>query len=389
MKRILILLMMAITLASCASSSRLIRRGNYDAAIEKSVRKLLRNPANEDEILNLERAFLIANERNEERIRFLKLEGNPRNTPEILHLYNSMKARQTLVRTVTPLQLPGRVVQFPYVDYDAEIIQAQRGAADYHYAQALQLMNRNEKEAYRQAWGHLMSVKEYAGDYKEVDRLAAEARHQGISRVLVTVQNRTHLNLSPEFIDQLLIVDPRGLDNQWVEFHYRDLDPQMYFDYFVVINLMSISVSPNQTDEKDRMVRKRVQEGFDYALDARGNVMKDSLGNDIRVPKYKDLACTVIETRQRKTVSIDGDIEILSEQPRRLLKREPLGALTTFEHLSARAVGDLEALDEETKELVKVDPLPFPSDLEMVYRTADMLKIGIADAIRANRRIIR
>jgi hypothetical protein len=389
MKRLVTLLMLTAILGSCASSSKLMRRGNYDAAIEKSVRKLKKNPANENEIFVLERAYMIANEQNEERIRFLKLENNPRNLPEIMHLYNQMKARQTLVRTVTPLQLSGRLVQFPYIDYDEEIINAKSGAAEYHYSQAQRLMERSEKEAYRLAYNNLITVKELAGDYKDVDFLILDARQKGISRALVGVTNRTHLNLSPEFVMQLLTVDYSSIDNRWVEFHYMDLDESLSYDYFVDINLLSILVSPDQTSEEDRMVRKRVEDGFDYVLDARGNVLKDSLGNDVKVPKYKDLACTVIETKQQKTVSIEGNIEIFSESPRRLLKREPLAAATKFEHFSARAIGDLAALDEETRKLVEIKPLTFPSEAEMVYRTAETMRVAIASAVRKNRSLIK
>ncbi len=388
MKRYVIFLMLAIILGSCASSSKLMRQGNYDAAIEKSIRKLQKNPANEDEIVVLERSYLIANEQNEERIRFLKLENNPRNLPEIMQLYNRMKNRQTRVRTILPLHLPNRVVQFPYVDYDEEIINAKSGAAEYHYSQALRLMERTEKEAYRLAYNNLITVKELAGDYKDVDFLILDARQKGISRVLVGVNNRTHLNLSPEFVTQLLTVDYSSIDNRWVEFHYMNLDESLSYDYFVDINLLSVIVSPDQTSQEDRMVRKRVEDGFEYVLDARGNVLKDSLGNDVRRTKYKDLACTVIETKQLKTVSIEGNIEIFSESPRRLLKREPLAATTKFEHFSARAVGDLEALDEETRKIVALKPIPFPSEAEMVYRTAETMRVAIASAVRNNRRLI-
>ncbi len=389
MKQFVVLLMLGVILSSCASSSKLLRRGDYDAAIAKAVKKLHKNLDNHNEIRTLERAYTIANEQNNERIRFLQLDGNPRYTSEILHLYDRMKKRQTLVRTVLPLNLPDRVVQFPYVDYDEEIINAKSGAAEYHYSQALRQMERNEKEAFRLAWNNLLTVKELAGDYKDVNSLLLDARQKGISRVLVGVTNRTHLNLSPEFVMQLLTVDYSSIDNQWVEFHYMDIDGSLSYDYFVDINLLSVLVSSDQTNVEDRMVRKRVEDGFEYVLDARGNVVKDSLGNDVKMTKYKDLACTVVETKQRKTVSIEGNLELFSELPRRLLKREPIVAATEFKHFSARAIGDLAALDEETRKLIAVKPLPFPTEGEMVYRTAETMRVAIAAAIRKNRRLIK
>jgi hypothetical protein len=75
--------------------------------------------------------------------------------------------------------------------------------------------------------------------------------------------------------------------------------------------------------------------------------------------------------------------------PRRLLKKEPVGANSTFEHMSARAIGDLEALTEETRKIVELRPVPFPSDYEMVFRTIESMRMAIAEAIERNRRLIR
>ncbi|NLM93487.1 MAG: hypothetical protein GX168_11140, partial [Bacteroidales bacterium] len=279
--------------------------------------------------------------------------------------------------------------QFPYIDFDEEIISARSGATEYYYNQAVELMKRNDKMAYREAWQSLARVKEYSGDYRDVNNLMDEARYKGISRALVSVDNHTIFNLPNEYKQQLLTVDPRGLDNAWVEFYYSDLDQNVYYDYFVVVNLRQIMVSPDQTTQKDTQHRKRIEDGFEYALDANGNVMKDSLGNDIKIPKYKTIFCTVIETLQQKSVNIQGDIEIFSDNPRRLLKREPIGAATTFEHRSARAVGDRAALDEEALKLVDIGPLPFPSDPEMIILTSDIFRKAIADALRKNRNYIQ
>lgn len=389
MKRVTFLILFALLFGGCASSSKLIQRGHYDAAIEKSVKKLRKKPEKEKEIINLERSYQIVNEQNYERIRFLKREANPRSMEEVMRLYTRMKHRQTLVRTVTPLYLRDRVVQFPYIDYDEEIITARSGAAEYYYNQAVDLMGRNDKMAYREAWQSLARVKDLSGDFRDVNNLMEESRYKGISRALVSVRNHSHLNLPPEYEQQLLTVDPRGLENSWVEFYYSDLDQSIYFDYFVVVNLRNIMISPDQTTQSDRLLRKRVEDGFEYVLDTNGNVMKDTLGNDIKIPKYKNLSCTVIETKQLKTVAIEGDIEIFSERPSRLLKREPVGAATKFEHVSARAVGDREALDEETLKAVDVSPLPFPSNPEMIFRTSDVFRAAIAEALRKNRNFIR
>ena len=84
-------------------------------------------------------------------------------------------------------------------------------------------------------------------------------------------------------------------------------------------------------------------------------------------------------------MSIKGEIEILSTEPRRLISKEPVGASTFFEHKSARAVGDVEALKPETRKLLDSEPLPYPDDFTMIYDCGDALRNSIRDVILHNR----
>lgn len=389
MKKLYPIIILALFISGCASSSKMLQRGRYDAAVEKSVKSLRKNPNDAEEILVLERALRIANERNWERINFLKLNNDPRNLEEIISIYMQLRERQSLVRTVLPLQLPDRTINYPYVNYDEEIVAARASAADYYYDNALRLMKQNDKEAYRQAYEEFIKASSYSSTHREVDKMIQEARYQGISRVLVMVQNHTPINLDKDYENQILAMKPSELDSEWVEYHFRDLDENLEYDYYIVANIRIIDVSPDITRDNDRIEKKRVQDGFEYALDRRGNVVKDSLGNDVKSPKFKDITCAVIETLQRKHCNIEGDVEFISMNPRRLLKKEPVGASSTFEHMSARAIGDLEALDEETRKIVELKPVPFPSDYEMVYRTTESMRIAIAEAIEKNRSLIK
>jgi hypothetical protein len=366
-----------------------MEKGYYDAAINKAVKELRQNPNSAKQADVLDRSYRIANERDNERIKFLKRENNPNNWDEVFMIYSNLQNRQSLVRTVLPLNIEGRTIDYPYVDYDAEIISAKDKAADYFYQNAQKLMKLGTKEGYRQAYDELMKAGKYTGgQYMDIDRMIEEARFKGMSRALVLVNNMSHINLDPLFMEDLLEINTDYLESPWVEYHFKDIDDQANYDYTIYVNLESIFVSPDNVKESDKMYKKDVQDGFDYVLDAKGNVMKDTAGNDIKVPKYKTLSCTVIETHQNKTVHIEGNVEFMSNNPRKLLKKEPIGAENVFDHQSARAVGDIEALDDNAKELVKSEYIPFPNDMQMIFNTAQTLKPAIQDAIYKNRRYI-
>jgi hypothetical protein len=389
MKRIIYFLVATMILTSCSSSKKMLERGNYDAAIQRSVRQLRKKPNDAKEAAVLDEAYRRINDMDSERVRFLEREDNPNNYDEVFAIYERMKSRQSLVRTVLPLNVDGRYIDYEYVDYDAQIISSKRKAAEYFFQSGQNLMKTGTKEAYRQAHAEMTRAQEYSGGmYPELDPLIEEARYKGISRVIVTVNNMTVLNIDPQFAQDLLEIDTRGLNSEWVEYHFRDLDEDITYDYSIYVNLETIGVSPDNVQEKDNLVKKTVEDGFDYVLDANGNVMKDTAGNDIKLPRYKTLQATLIETHQSKSVRIDGNVEIIQNNPRRQLRREPIGAEHIFEHHSARAVGDLEALNEEQLAMIEREAVPFPTDFEMIFMCTETLKPAIQGGIYRNRQVI-
>lgn len=311
MKRIApFIFILTIILSGCGSSKKQLQKGNYDAAIGKAVKQLRKDPTDIKQIEILNQSYKVANDRDNERVRFLKMEGRPNNWDEIYMVYSALSNRQSLVRTVTPLSMNGRSVDFPYVDYMPEMVNAKRKAADFYFAHGNELMKSNIKESYREAFMEFIRAKEY------------------------------------------------------------------------------VAVSPDQTVQRDSVIKRAVEDGFTYVLDNKGSVMRDTSGNDIKLTKYKTLQCALVETIQSKACRIDGDVEVIQMTPDKVLKKDPIGAQSNFEHISSRALGDTQALNAKQLERTKTDPAPFSTDIEMVVRCSETLKMAIRGAIQNNRRFI-
>jgi len=387
-KYILLIFAVTVILSGCGSSKKQLEKGNYDAAIVTAVKDLRKDADNEKQAAILERSYNIVNEQDNERIRFLKMEGRPQNWDEIYQVYKRMNDRQSMVRTVLPINAGGKTINFQYIDYMAEMIAAKKKSADYYYAHGNELMKVGLKDSYRQAYYEFIRAKQYVGDYEGIDLKIQESRYSGMSKVFVSLQNTTSVKFPREFEDDLLAVDIQALNSEWVEFHTLNLDQNAKYDYFINVNVKNIGVGPDQTAVRDSVIRKEVEDGFTYQLDSKGNVMRDTSGNDIKIKKYKTLQCAFISTLQTKTCIIEGDIEIIQINPNKLLKKDPLGANTTFEHVSARAVGDVGALNTQQMERTKAQIVPFPSDVEMVMRCSDALKKAIRGSIQSNRGLI-
>ena len=389
MKRILpLVFILTIILSGCGSSKKQLQKGNYDAAIAKAVKQLRKDPSDVKQIDILERAYQVANDKDNEQIRFLKMEGRPNNWDNIYLVYKSLSDRQSLVKTVTPLNKNGKTVDFPYIDYMAEMVNAKRKAADFYYAHGIELMKSGLKESYRQAYDEFVRAKNYVGDYEGIDNKIQDAKELGMSRVLVSIQNSSMVKFPQEFEQDLLALDLPALNSEWVEYHTQNLNKDTKYDYFVDVNIKNVAVSPDQTIQKDTVIKKQVEDGYSYALDKKGNVMKDTLGNDIKMKKYKNLQCALVESVQTKACRIDGDIEVIQANPDKVLKKDPIGAQSTFEHVSSRALGDIQALDARQLERTKSTPVPFPSDIEMVVQCSQSLKTAIRGAIQNNKRFI-
>ncbi len=178
-------------------------------------------------------------------------------------------------------------------------------------------------------------------------------------------------------------------NSEWIEFHTTNPNNNTYFDYFTVINLKKIEVSPEQVEQKDRMETKEIEDGWEYVLDDNGNVVKDSEGNDVKIPKTRTIFCTIIESHQFKAAKLEGNIELVQNDPRKVIKQVPIGAESIFEHISARTVGDVDALSDESKELLKNKVVPFPRDLDLIIDGTETLKIAIRNGVADIRRLIK
>jgi hypothetical protein len=292
------------------------------------------------------------------------------------------------VRTVTPLTLNGQPVEFQYVDYIPEMAEAKRKAADYFFAHGNQLMRGGQKANYRQAYAEFRKAKQYMGDYPDIDNRINEARYMGISRVFVSLQNNSFIRFPAAFEQDLLDLNLARLNSEWVEYHISNLNGNIEYDYFINVNVNNIVVSPNQISRKELKFKKEVEDGFEYKFDRRGNVMKDSLGNDIKIKKYKTLQCTVVETTMKKACVINGNIETIQANQNKLLKKEPIRAQSNFEDISSRAIGDIQALSSEMAARTRKPPAPVPTDIDMIFMSSEGLKKAIRESIQNNKRYI-
>ncbi len=387
MTKFIVILFSVFIATGCVSSKKLYQRGQYDQALRKSVKKIRGNAENTKEITILENSYKSANEANNNRIKYLKTEGNPESWNEIFSNYSYLKDRQELIRTVLPLKNGNKVVDFPKIDYDNEIVEAKKNAAEYFYVHAKKLLSTNNSFKARDAYFELKKVKEYFNNYQDVDKYLEQARYAGITKVLLTFDNNTIIKLPTEFGKELLDFNIAPLNSEWV--NYYNKNENITFDNIIKINLKIIDISPEKLKEKESIQTKTIQDGTEYQLDQHNNVIKDSLGNPIKVPRMVNVSCKVLEVLQQKASHLEGQIEFYDNIGKTLITSKQIASDFFFENRAITANGDFRALDNETSKLVGKPPIPFPNNIQMIMGATDIFKKLMIDAINENKHLIK
>lgn len=375
-----------VLLFGCTSSSKYLERAQFDAAVNKSVTKLRKKSTNGKELNVLKQSFGKANQADLERINFLKASGEPDIWDNVFSLYSTLKLRQSIVKT-----LPANVlnkINFVPVDYDQEVISAKKKAAEYFYTHAIILLNKKDRQSARTAYTDLQKVKQYYNDYKDTDSKMQEALSAGTNNILFKMKNQTKLILPKTFEEELLKISMSDLNTLWLNYDTK-ADESLYYDYSIVLNVNNILVSPEQVKEESYTDQKEIQDGFKYKLDSKGNVMKDSSGNDIKIPIIKIITCKVVMVHQLKTATITGTLDYLNNRTGKLIKTNPITTETIFENHSATPYGDINALSEKSKKIMGNKFIPFPSDPDLILQTGMKLKDMTKNIIWDNKNLIQ
>ncbi len=363
------ILAVLILVASCASSEKLLEKGRYDDAINKAAKKLRKDPSDADELYVLKEAYKQANMFDTQEIQFLEAENRDENWLGIYLLYSQLENRQDVIRS-----LPSSIRnQFTLVNYNDEIIQSKESAAEAMYQQGLDYLNRGDRWNARLAYKEFLDVTGIYPDYKDVQRLLEESRFLGTNFVLLQIENNSDVVLPEDFAAELKKISLTDLNTQWLRYETY-ADTAMSYDYYVVINLRQIDVSPESVNQETYTETKEIQDGMRYVLDEDGNVKKDSLGNDIRVPNMVRISAELEESIQHKEAIVGGSIDYVDLRTDQLMETEQISVNAVFEHFSAVVSGDKRALSEESKEKVGSRPVPFPTNEMMLMDAANLLK---------------
>jgi len=381
MKKIILFILVFTFITACSSvknTQQAINDGNYQKAIDIAISNLKKNKfkkSNQPYVLMLEDAYLKANKRDIEQIKFLIKENNPDKIESIYGLYEGLKSRQEIIKPLLPLYISelNREANFNFRNYDNEIITYKNKLSDYLYAKVKKLFNDDNKFAYREAYDDLNFLEKINPNFKDVRNLINLAKERGLDYVIVTVKNQTQKFVPKRLRKDLLNFDTYGLNDLWTVYH-GVRNQNINYDFALELNLRSIQVSPEQIREKEIIENKEIKDGYTFLLDDNGDYVLDKNGNKIKVDKMINVRCRIYQFVQFKTVKVVAQVKYIDNYTKQIINTYPIASQFNFQHTYANYKGDKRAIEDEFIDLIELSRVPFPTNEQMIYDSGEDLK---------------
>ena len=391
MKKITPLLALLLIVVSCGvkQTRNYVTSGDYDAAINTAVNGLRGNKnakGKQDYIYLLEEAFAKAKERDLRNIATWFKDANPQNLEKIYTTYVQLNVRQDQIRPLLPLKLlkEGRDAIFPFDDYSDQIVSSKNALSKYLYDNSKALLINKDKIVIRRAYDDLIFLESLNPGFKDVAKLTEEARFKGTDFVNVYTKNETNMVIPARLQDDLLDFSTYGLNDKWTVYH-SNRQKGITYDYGLIVNFREINISPEQVKEKQFDRETLIKDGLKNLLDTNGNIVKDSLGNPIRVDNMKTIRVSIYEFSQIKVCQVTAKVDYINFQNNQLIQTFPLASEFVFSNMYSKYKGDKRAVEETYYENFNKRPIPFPSNEQMVFDTGNDLKAKLKDIILRNK----
>ena len=386
MKKITLLLVVLLILTSCVGRRQIekqLHSGHYDQAISNALKKLKHNKnkkRKQDYIVMLQDAFYKVVNENHSTINHLKKDGNPEQYQTIFNIYLDLEDRQRAIKAVMPLNINEKPLTLDFSDYTNSIVEYRAKVSKYKYNTAVTLMQSKNKSDNRNAFNTLKYIESINVNFKDVRQLMNVAHQQGTDYVIVDIENQTNQIIPMRLQNDLLNFNTYGLNNFWTVYH-ANANQNIDYDYAMALELRRINVSPEHITERQLIRKKNVIDGWEYVLDANGNVTQDSLGNDIKQDKIVIAKARFNEFNQFKSTQVIARVVYSDLKQNQVLESFPIDSEFVFDNLYATVRGDRRALTNEDIQILKNRRIRFPSNEQMVFDTGEDLKLKLKDII--------
>ncbi|RLD19266.1 MAG: hypothetical protein DRI69_08730 [Bacteroidetes bacterium] len=373
--KLLALLTVTLLIGSCQSVEKMMDNGNYDQVIALAHKRLSgKKNKKEKYVRALETAFAKSVQRDMDRIGMLRNNGRASDWEKIITLAESIEMKQRRIQPFLPLiDREGYRANFKFVKTGEILAIAEDAVLVELYQEGNALLEQgrlNDKLSARKAYRAFDKIFDYTDLYFDVIDLRKEAKELGINHVRIVQENASG-DWMPSYLAGLLTQDFPVSDGFWTRFTF-DGDSTVHADLEARIIITNVDVGTESLRQETIERTKRIEDGWDYVLDERGNVAKDSLGNDIREKRFIRVRANVIRTHQEKAGYVSAEMRITDLKDGHVIMSVPINSEARFYHMGQTFSGDRRALRSRERRFIGMQP--FPSDEDLIIDAAQGLK---------------
>jgi len=353
-----------IACGSAQKTTNQLASGNFKAAFNTAVAALNKDKtkkANQKNIPLLKEAYDKAALQDLTEIKRLQQTVNAKSLKNIYGNYLNLDLRQDEVKLLQPLYFEGQEVEFDFVDYRNKIRDSKARYASYLYDEAQRKLNGTIDDA-RIAYNYLEDLIYVDPMYKpNLNTLLQRAKERGSTFVYISLQNNTRI--AKDSLLSFSQINANNFNDPWVIFHHQKKSNINYAkEMAIVLDKMTMD-TPLIQPETIRQ-EARIQDGWTYQKDSKGNVMKDEKGNDIKTAVYKTVVAEVVLYQQVRTATLAGKIFVI-ENGKIQTTKSILGE-AKFQHSYAKYRGDQRAIEEKYLDALKATEVDYPPEYAFV-----------------------
>ena len=345
--------------------------GEFDKAIDKTISELKKTKnkkkKNQYELI-LTDIYDRSVINSKDKISRFKKDGNPEFFDDIYFEYEKLIIRQNKLKNISNERL-----NFNFENYDSELINFRYKTSDYFLEISNSLISNDNKFDYRKAHNYLTIIETINPNYLQTRSLIELCSVEGKDNILLTVLNESKSVLFEDLENDILNIKGYDLNSTWKSFFTKNDSFEGKYDFYIDLAFKSFIISPERLVQREGSREKNIVDGLTYQLDAEGNVMKDSLGNDIKIDKLIKISVKTIESIQSKSARVLAEIRFLDKK-KNIIDKFPLESEFWFRNRFLEYDGDKRVLTNDEIKLSKKRFMPFPPDEVLILNNSENIK---------------
>ena len=345
--------------------------GEFDKAIDKTISEL-KKTRNKKKKTQYELILTDIYDRSvvdsKNKISRFKKDGNPEFFDDIYFEYEKLIKRQIKLSNIANERL-----NFNFENYDSELINFRYKTSDYFLNISNSFISNDNKFDYRKAYNYLIIIESINPNYLNTRSLIELCLVKGKDYILLNVINESKSVLFKDLENDILNIKGYDLNSTWKSFFTKNDSFEGTYDFYIDLAFKSFIISPERLVQKEGFREKNIVDGLTYQLDENGNVMKDSLGNDIKIDKLIKISVKSIESIQSKSAKVLAEIRLIDKK-KNIIDKFPLESEFWFRNRFLEYDGDKRVLTKNEIKLSKSRFIPFPSDEVLIFNNSENIK---------------